>query len=71
MTGETVKAIRISKNMTQDEFAEILKVSRSCIAAVESGHRAVSDGLRIRIRQKFGGDNEVAEAMRRFKLFDV
>lgn len=69
MNGEAVRAIRISKNMTQPEFAAVLKVSRSCIVAVENGYRAVSENLRIRIAQTFGGDDDVTEAMARAKEF--
>ncbi|MDQ8733201.1 helix-turn-helix transcriptional regulator [Paenibacillus sp. LHD-38] len=69
MNGDAVRVIRISKDMNQKEFAAILAVSRSCIAAVESGHRAVSDKLRTRIAQTFGGYESVMEAFRRAKEF--
>lgn len=70
MNEETVRAIRVSLNMTQEEFAAVLNVSRSSIAAVESGHRVVSNKLRTRIKQTFGDDKTVAEAIRREKEFD-
>lgn len=63
MNGETVRAIRVYKEMTQPEFAAVLKVSKSCIAAVESGHRVVSDNLRIRIAQTFGMGTDILEAI--------
>lgn len=67
MSGEAVKAVRISKGMSQPEFAEALKVSRSCIAAVESGHRPVSSALRIKIAQNFGTGEDIIEAITRAK----
>lgn len=67
MSGEAVRAIRISLNLSQREFASMLKVSRSVIAAVESRHRSVSDNLRIRIAQTFGCGDEVIEAITRAK----
>ncbi|WP_110930589.1 helix-turn-helix transcriptional regulator [Paenibacillus bouchesdurhonensis] len=67
MSGDAVRAIRISQNMVQNEFAQALNVSRSCIAAVESGHRPVSHALRIKIAQKFGTGDEIIEAITRAK----
>lgn len=67
MTGEAVRAVRILKNMSQPEFAAVLKVSKSCIAMVESGQRAVSDKLRIKIAQEFGTGDDVTEAIVRAK----
>lgn len=67
MSGEDVRAIRISRNMTQTEFAAYLRVSRSTIGIVESGHRPVSDNLRIRIAQTFGCGEDVIEAIARAK----
>lgn len=69
VTGEIIRSIRVSKNLTQVEFAAQLRVSRSCIAAVESGHRKVSDRLRTLIAQTYGGDATVHEAFRRAKEF--
>jgi antitoxin HigA-1 len=63
MSGEAVRAIRIKHNMTQPEFAARLKVSKSCIAAVETGHRAVSDKLRTKIAQTFGVGDDIIEAI--------
>lgn len=67
MNGETVRAIRIYKEMTQPEMAALLKVSTSTIAAVENGHRIVSDNLRIRIAQTFGAGDDILEAIARAK----
>ncbi|RED32417.1 helix-turn-helix domain-containing protein [Paenibacillus sp. VMFN-D1] len=67
MNAGTVKAIRLSKNMSQQEFADALHVSRQCITAVECGYRAVSSNLRIRIAQKFGTGPDIVEAIERAK----
>lgn len=67
MSGEAVRAIRISKDMTQPVFAAMLNVSTSCIGAVESGHRAVSHKLRTKIAQTFGTGDDIIEAIARAK----
>ncbi|MFD1955830.1 helix-turn-helix transcriptional regulator [Paenibacillus thailandensis] len=67
MSGDAVRAIRISKNMSQSEFAAALKVSRSLIEAVENERRAVSHNLRIRIAQTFDVTDEMLELIRRAK----
>jgi len=70
VNSETVHAIRISKGLSQAAFAKSLGVAESTIAAVESRHRNVSDNLRTRIKQTFGGDPEVEEALKRAKEFE-
>ncbi|RAI96870.1 helix-turn-helix protein [Paenibacillus pabuli] len=70
MDAQSVRAIRISRNMRQTDFAEALSVSRSCIAAVEGGHRPVSYNLRIRIAQVFGTGDDVITAIQRAKDSD-
>ncbi|MGC6589841.1 helix-turn-helix transcriptional regulator [Paenibacillus sp. Dod16] len=67
MNAETVKAIRLSKDMSQQDFADALRVSRQCITAVECGYRAVSSNLRIKIAQTFGTGPDVMEAIERAK----
>lgn len=63
MDGMAVKAIRLKKGLTQVQFAAMLNVSASCIAAVESGHRAVSHNLRIKIAQAVGMGDEIIQAI--------
>jgi len=67
MNGDTVKAIRLSRNMTQPEFAAAVKVSQSLVWAVENGQRSVSDSLRIKIAQTFGTGDDIVEAIARAK----
>ncbi|MGF7033737.1 transcriptional regulator with XRE-family HTH domain [Paenibacillus mucilaginosus] len=74
MDGKSIQAIRMHQGMTQEEFAEAIGVSQSTVAAVETGYRAVSDRVRIRIAQVFGTDDPILEAIRRAKgskLLDV
>ncbi|WP_339274485.1 helix-turn-helix transcriptional regulator [Paenibacillus sp. FSL W8-0426] len=70
MDAQAVRAIRISQNMKQVEFAKALSVSKSCIAAVENGYRPVSTKLRIKIAQIFGLDSDVLTAIQRAKESD-
>ena len=70
MTDETVRLIRNAKGLTQAEFALELNVSAATIAAVESKQRNVSDNLRIKIAQKYGGDPEVEQAIIRARAFE-
>lgn len=70
MNSETVRAIRVSKGLSQTAFAKSIGVAESTIAAVESGHRRVSYNLQLRIKQRYGGDEAVEEAFRRAKEFD-
>jgi len=70
MKGSTVKAIRISKGLTQAELAELLGVVEATISRIESGQRNVSDRIRIRIAQLFGGDPEVESAITKARAFE-
>lgn len=70
MNADILRTIRVSKNLTQQEFAKSLRVATSTIAMIESNQRKISDKLRTRIKQTYGGDETVAEAIRREKEFD-
>lgn len=67
MSAMGVKAIRLSENLTQQEFAARLGVSQSLIGDVERGRRRVTENLRIRIAQQFGTGDKVIEAIARAK----
>lgn len=60
-----VRAIRIKLGYTQEQFAAQLGVSRSLIASVETGLRAVSKKLEIKIAQLVGIDSNIIEAVER------
>ena len=49
MDGAAIKAIRLRLGMSQVDFAKALGLSTSCIAHVETGRRAVTSNLRMRI----------------------
>lgn len=70
MNSDTIRAIRVSKGMSQAVFARSIGVAESTIAAVESRHRSVSDRLAHLIKQHYGADPDVLEAIRREKQFD-
>lgn len=70
MNADTIKAIRLSKDMSQQEFADALRVSRQCITAVECGYRAVSSNLRIKVAQTFGVGEDIIQAIERAKDSD-
>jgi antitoxin HigA-1 len=68
MDALTVRAIRLFFGLTQEEFAERLGMSLSAISAVETGKRAVTKNLRVRIAQKFDVDDErLIDAIRKSK----
>jgi DNA-binding XRE family transcriptional regulator len=42
LLGETIKSIRISRNLTQDQLGKIIKVQKSQISKLESGAKNVT-----------------------------
>lgn len=65
MDSMAVRAVRIKLGYTQEQFAAQLGVSRSLIASVEVGLRAVSLKLQIKIAQFVGTGAEMVEAIER------
>lgn len=53
MNKELLKDIRLFKEMTQEQFAEWLGVSRITIALIESDQRNVSDTVASKLAHKF------------------
>ena len=51
MNAVKFKALRLRESMTQKEFANLLGVSESTVAAIETGRRNVSDTVRARLVQ--------------------
>ncbi len=70
MNSDTVRAIRVSTGQSQVAFARSIGVAGSTIAAVESYQRDVSDRLAHLIKQHYGADPDVLEAIRREREFD-
>lgn len=71
MDSMAVRAIRIKMGFTQEQFAAQLGVSRSLIASVETGMRAVSLKLQIKIAQLVGIDREIVEAIERARYASI
>lgn len=59
MNKETFKAIRLHKDMTQEQFGELLGMSKSAIANIEAGRRSISDRVRARLVQKVEFDDDL------------
>jgi transcriptional regulator with XRE-family HTH domain len=51
--GQRIEAYRISRNLTQDELAELAGVSRSTLARLEAGTSGTVDSL-ARVMQALG-----------------
>lgn len=67
MDKETFRALRLSKNMTQIEFGELLGVSESTIAAIENGRRLISDKVRARLATITDIDDDFIDFYNRFR----
>ena len=72
--GQTIKTIRITKGMKQEELATFLDVSQSTIACWESGRRTpkpkhlkmIADKLDIEVSELFG-DYKEAQKIKKIK----
>ena len=49
--GESIKKYRKKKNLSQNEFAEIIDISREHLAKIETAKRSVSLDLLIKIAE--------------------
>ncbi|MCM3705845.1 MULTISPECIES: helix-turn-helix transcriptional regulator [Cytobacillus] len=58
MNANSFKGLRLKKGMTQKEYADLLGVSESTIAAIETGRRPISDLVRARLAQKIELDED-------------
>lgn len=52
MTANELKAIRLCLSMTQEQFANLLGVSRATIARMETGSLRVSEKIKAKIALK-------------------
>lgn len=68
MDKETFRALRLSKNMTQKEFGELLGVSESTVAAIENGRRLISDKVRARLATITDIDDDFIDFYNRFRI---
>lgn len=49
MKGEDIKKIRLSKGLTQQQFADILEIDRGLISSMENGKKNVTKSTEILI----------------------
>lgn len=70
MNAEHFKAIRLSKRLTQKQFADLLGVSRSTVEAIENGRRPISDTVRARLAQEVDASDELFSFLHRYIKFD-
>ena len=57
----TIKELRVSRNLTQAKFAELIGVDRSDLGKMENGKKNISDRIHDKIWEVFGvevGDEE-------------
>ena len=57
----TIRELRISKKLTQDQFAKLLGVSRGTVGQLESGRMKVSERIADKVWEVFGVEIGVDE----------
>ena len=57
----TIKELRVSRNLTQAKFAELIGVDRSDLGKMENGKKNISDRIHDRIWEVFGVEVGVEE----------
>ncbi|WP_110928761.1 helix-turn-helix domain-containing protein [Bacillus massiliglaciei] len=55
MDSVLFRTIRQSKGLTQRQFAEVLGVSKTLISLIEINYKPVSEKVRLKVIQEFGG----------------
>jgi putative transcriptional regulator len=56
MSSELFRFIRQSKGLSQQEMADKLGVSKPLICLIENNKKNISDRVRGRLRETFGGE---------------
>ena len=54
--AEKLKAFRQERNLTQQQFADLLDYKQTSIAMIETGKRNMPDSLKLKILRYFGVD---------------
>ena len=57
----TIKELRVSRNLTQAKFAELIGVDRSDLGKMENGKKNISDRIHDKIWEVFGVEVGVEE----------
>ena len=67
----TIKELRVSRNLTQAKFAEMIGVDRSDLGKMENGKKNISDRIHDRIWEVFGVEVGVEEGKKLVKKVSV
>lgn len=67
----TIKELRVSRNLTQAKFAELIGVDRSDLGKMENGKKNISDRIHDRIWEVFGVEVGVEEGKKLVKKVSV
>jgi len=65
MSSELFRFVRVSKRLTQREFAETIGVSHGLVAQIEAGMKRVTPRTAARVRQAFDLTDEKLDELRR------
>lgn len=68
MDGEKFRAIRLWKDMTQQEFADLLDVSVATVARIETGSLDVSPRIKAKIVSRVNLDDDFLDFYEKMKL---
>lgn len=68
MDGEKFRAIRLWKGMTQQEFADLLGVSVTTVARIESGSLDVSPRIKAKIVSRVNLDDDFLDFYEKMNL---
>ena len=67
----TIKELRLSRNLTQAKFAEMIGVDRSDLGKMENGKKNISDRVHDKIWEVFGVEIGVEEGKKLVKKVSV
>ena len=67
----TIKELRVSRNLTQAKFAEMIDVDRSDLGKMENGKKNISDRIHDKIWEVFGVEVGVEEGKKLVKKVSV
>ena len=67
----TIKELRVSRNLTQAKFAELIGVDRSDLGKMENGKKNISDRIHDKIWEVFGVEVGVEEGKKLVKKVSV